>query len=48
MANNVDLLLKDPILVNTLRENAALTEKERNNNYDIIDDWRKAYYAILG
>lgn len=48
MADNVDLLLKDPILVKTLRENAALTEKERSNNHEIVDDWRKAYYAILG
>lgn len=48
MADNVDLLLNDSKFANTLRENAALTEKERYSNYDIINDWHKAYYAILG
>lgn len=48
MANNVELLLSDSKFTNTLRENAALTEKERYNNHDIINDWHKAYHTILG
>ena len=47
MANNVELLLKDHNYAYTLRENAALTERERSNNHDIMDKWRMAYRAIV-
>lgn len=48
MADNVELLLNDSTLANTLKENAFLTEKERCNNSDIVKRWQEIYYAILG
>lgn len=46
MADNVDLLLNDSELVNLLRKNAALTEIEKANNYEIMNEWRKSYHTI--
>ena len=46
MAYNAELLLNDTELANTLRNNAANLEIEKTNNYEIICNWCKAYYAI--
>ena len=47
ISNNMICLLEDAKLADVLRHNGAMTEYERENNYDIIAHWVKVYKAIL-
>lgn len=47
MANNMIALMNDPVLANSLRENAFITASEKNTNEKIIRNYVLAYQACI-
>lgn len=46
IAKNMIKLIENPSLAETLRKNAAISEKERINNYDMMLKWADVYKKI--
>ena len=46
IAKNMIKLIENPSLAETLKKNAAITEQERTNNYDMMLKWADVYKKI--
>ena len=47
IAKNMIKLIENPSLAETLKKNAAISEKERINNYEMMLKWTDAYNKII-